>query len=137
MRALLLLLLLAGCQAPARLQIHGLSRHGEPRSWVHRDREWNEVNPGLGVQVGGRAFITAGVYENSYAELSPYAGAGYAVVKGETFELGLLGGVADYGYAKAIGFLYARAGWVQVGYAPDLGQYGGDLWTLGLSIPLN
>ena len=128
-----LFLCLTGCRTS--VAIHGLSDHEKPRLG---GREWNEVNPGLGVRVDvATGWAEAGTFKNSFSDMAPYAGYAHRLVNEGGFEIGLFVGAADYAQGlRPLAFTYARAGYLQIAWSPDVGQYGGQLTTFGLVIPL-
>jgi len=126
----------SGCQAPTSLAVHGLSDHARPRI---AGRAWNEVNPGLGVRGHGTNWwAEGGLFENSFEDVAAYGVVGVPLVTElDGFELGIAAGAADYAQGlQPLAFTYARAGWLQVAWSPDVGQYGGTLTTFGLVIPI-
>lgn len=66
-----------------------LSAHSEPG--------YNGFNPGLGIEheIGKRATVVAGAYENSYSERSRYIGAGLVATTVHDVRLGIVAGVVD------------------------------------------
>lgn len=69
----------------------------------HVGGDYNETNPGLGIEVptGECSYVTAGAYENSHSDTTIYAGGGWDTNLVDFGEFKVDGGVmvaATYGY---------------------------------------
>ena len=71
----------------------------------HVGGDYNETNPGLGIEVptGQCSYVTAGGYYNSYKDTTYYIGGGLDLSLNDHVDVGVMGAVT-YGYHKQYDF---------------------------------
>jgi len=95
LKALIVLLALAGSANGTELVLHGLSVHSNKQDWM----TYNERNTGAGVRVAdGRLAYQVGAYHNTQDRVSTYAVVDWLPAQAGRFSAGLFGGAAT-GYA--------------------------------------
>ena len=75
----------------------------------HVGGDYNETNPGLGIEVptGQCSYVTAGAYYNSYKDTTYYIGGGLDLSLNDYVDVGVMGAVT-HGYHKKHDFKYGN-----------------------------
>ncbi|HYP67296.1 MAG TPA: hypothetical protein VEP67_03475 [Thiobacillaceae bacterium] len=105
MRTLIVAAVIAACCGPVQasdyVTVGGFSYHSER----HRSngKDWNEVNPGLGFErdLSESWTFTSGIYRNSFARTTAFAGASWEPIRLGPAKFGLMAAAAS-GYPSPV-----------------------------------
>ncbi|AZN37308.1 hypothetical protein [Iodobacter ciconiae] len=132
--ALLLCILNQTVFADTAMTIAGLSKHFGCKKKKNNSCDYNEINPGLGIewsnktQDWGRPFVRAGIYKDSYSDTAIYATAGlrqdWPINDSFRAGLGLMAGYLNSSHqngALVFPFIYTSYKDIslELGYIPD------------------